>query len=457
MINRLRAGIICLTFITGFASAQKSVILENYIQEGLDNNLALKQESLEVSKAAEAIRQAKALFYPQATFAPTYSYAAGGRRLDFPVGDLLNPAYKSLNELTGKNQFPTDIQNVNVLLAPTNFHDTKVSIQYAIYNPEIKYNYLIQKNLLSAQEARKHVVENELRYSIETAYYQYLKTLQATKILDASRKVLDELVRLNKKLVANNTATNDVVFSAEYEVSKLTQQRSEMTKNTNTAQAYFNFLLNKPLAEPILADTLLVNSGAFNYDGLTALTDLQGKAVLNRQEVKQLDLSILASENSIRLHQMAASRPSLFVGGNVGFQGYGYTFKDQAYVVGQVGLTWNLFKGYERKSKMQQAKIQTNLLKTKQTEVEKQIELQTTQAFYELVSTRETQDAAEDGSKKAAQYFKIIDSKYRNGNVLLIEYIKAQNDFLTAQLQQAVTKYDVLIKKAMLDKVTAGP
>ena len=126
-------------------------------------------------------------------------------------------------------------------------------------------------------------------------------------------------------------------------------------------------------------------------------------------------------------------------------------------MIGQVGLQWSLFKGFERKSKIQQAKIQTDLLKTKQNEVEKQIELQATQAFYDLASTKETQVAAEDGSKKATQYFKVVDSKYKNGSVLLIEYLKAQNDVVTSQLQQIVTKYDVLIKKAMLDKITAEP
>jgi outer membrane protein TolC len=446
-----------LIFTILSAHAQRSGILESYVQEGLNNNLSIKQESLEIRKAAEAINQAKALFYPQATFSPTYSYAAGGRRLNFPIGDLLNPVYKSLNELSGNSKFPTNLENVDVLLAPTNFHDTKVAIQYSIYNPEIKYNYLIQKNLLSAQEAKKRVVENELRYSIETAYFQYLQTLEALRILESSRNVLDELVRLNKKLVSNNTMTKDVVFSSEYEVSKLAQQRAELNKNTKIAAAYFNFLLNKPLSEAIIADTNLVKAETFNYDGMVALSELTGKAVANRQELKLLDLSIEASENSVRLNQMAAARPSLFVGGNVGFQGYGYTFKDQAYMVGQVGLQWNLFKGFERKSKIQAAKIQTDLLKTKQTEIEKQIELQTTQAFYDLAATREAQQAAMDGSLKAGQYFRVIDSKYRNGSVLMIEYIKAQNDVMTAQLQQSVTKYDVLIKKAMLDKITAEP
>ena len=165
------------------ALAQPSPILEGYIREGLTNNLSLRQESLEISRVTESLYQAKSLFYPRVAFNPTYSLAAGGRRLEFPVGDLLNPAYKTLNQLTGSDKFPTNIENVNQLLAPNNFHDTKISVNYAIFNTDIHYNYLIQKQLLSAQEARKRVVENELRYTIATAYYQYLQSLDAVRSL----------------------------------------------------------------------------------------------------------------------------------------------------------------------------------------------------------------------------------------------------------------------------------
>ena len=233
-------------------------ILENYIQEGLQNNLALRQEGLEIRRVTESLNQAKALFYPRFTFNPTYSLAAGGRRLDFPVGDLLNPAYKTLNQLTGSDRFPTNIENVNQLLAPSNFHDTRINIQYAIYNTDIQYNYLIQKELVSAQEARKRVVINELRYNITTAYYQYLQTLDAIRIFTNSRNLLRELTRLNQKLVTNNVATKDAVTSAEYEVSKLDQQLANAEKNRIMAQAYVNFLINRDLQAMILVDSTLI-------------------------------------------------------------------------------------------------------------------------------------------------------------------------------------------------------
>ncbi|RDB04059.1 TolC family protein [Runella aurantiaca] len=430
--------------------AQHSAILEEYVQEGLKNNLALKQENLEIQKVLENIQQAKALFYPRVTFAPTYSLAAGGRRLQFPVGDLLNPVYSTLNKLTQTSVFP-QIENVDELLAPNNFHDTKITVQYSIYNPEIQYNYLIQKTLLTAQEAKKKVYENELRHTIEGAYYQYLQASEAIKILGNAQKTLNELVRLNQKLVNNNVLTKDAVIGAEYEISKLNQQLAVATKNRETAKAYFNFLLNRELSAEVVVDsTNLIPAAA--YESLDKLSE---SALQNRQELNQLDQSILASKTAITLQEKAAKRPSVFIGGNTGFQGFGYTFNQQAYGVAQLGLTWDLFKGYERKSKIQGAKIQTELLKTKKLEVEKQIELQVTQAFLELQATRENLKLVQDGVNKATQYFSVIDSRYRNNNVLYIEWIKAQNEVVTAQLQQSLARFDVLIKESLLNKVTA--
>jgi outer membrane protein len=452
MINKM---LFFLMLMPALASAQSSGVLERYVEEGLKNNLALKQEALELKKSLEVIRQAKALFYPHLTFNPTYSYAAGGRRLSFPVGDLLNPAYRTLNELTGTTQFPTNIENVNELLAPTNFHDTKISVKYSIYNPEVKYNYLIQKSMMSAQEAKRAVVENELRYGIETSYYQYLQTLEVVKILDNSNSILNELVKLNKKLVSNNTATKDVVFSAEYEVSKLQQQKIEAVNNTKVAAAYFNFLINRNLDAGIDVDSLLLGSEKGIDEGSGLLMNLKQTALTNRSELKQLDQSLSAARYAVTMQQKAAAIPSFYFGGNAGFQGFGYTFQNQAYMVGQVGLQWDIFKGYERKSKIQQAKIQTELLQTKKSEVEKQIELQTTQAYYDYATAGEAQRVSSDALTNASQYFKVIDSRYKNGNVLMIEYLKAQNDVQTARLQQVIAKYDVLIKKSVLDKTIA--
>lgn len=451
-----------LVSLTGHAQTQSgtSALLDDYVQEGLQNNLALKQEGLEISRVKESLNQARSLFYPRVAFNPTYSLAAGGRRLEFPVGDLLNPAYSALNSLTGSDRFPTNIPNVNQLLAPNDFHDTKVTVQYALYNTDVQYNYLIQKSLVSAQEARKRVIENEIRYTIQTAYYQYLQTLDGLRIYDNARSTLRELARLNEKLVSNNVATKEVVTQARYELSKVDQQVALAERNRESARAYFNFLLNRDLTASIQIDSTLAAVPA--TAGQTALvqsadvlTGLQQLAVRNRQEVGQLGYSLAAAQTAVKLNEANAMIPNLYVGGNLGFQGYGYTFRNQAYALAQVGLQWDLFRGYEKRSKIQQAKIQTNLLQTRLTEVERQIQLQVLQAYYDLNAAQESLAATQSGMANAEQTFRVLDSKYRNGQALLIEFLRVQNDRLTAQLQQSLARMDVLIKRAALDRATA--
>ena len=432
--------------------ASQSTILEEYIREGLANNLGLRQESLDINRVTESLNQARSLFYPRLAFNPTYSVAAGGRRLQFPVGDLLNPIYRTLNQMSGSDRFPTNIPNVNEQLTPNNFHDTKVTFQYALFNTDVQFNYLVQKELISAQEARRRVVENELRYSIATAYFQYLQSLDAVRIIENAQLVLTELARLNEKLVSNSVATKEVVTSARYEISKVDQQLATAGKNRETARAYLNFLINRDLITPVAVDSSLTKILPEAPESLPAL---QQTALRERQELTQLGGSLRAAQTAVRLNQANATIPNLYIGGNAGFQGFGYIFRNQAYAVAQVGLQWDLFRGYEKRAKIQQAKIQTEALQTRLQEVQRQIQLQVLQAYYDLDAANESLAATQSGILNADATFRIIESKYRNGQALLIEFLRYQNDRLTAQLQHSLARTDVLVKRAALDRAVA--
>lgn len=432
-----------------------SAILEEYIREGIAANLALKQEQLEVDKAVESLREAKSLFYPHLTFSPTYSVAFGGRRLAFPVGDMLNPAYAALNELTGSDRFPTDIQNVNELLAPHNFHDTRISFQYALYNPQVRYHYLIQNSLLSAQEARLKVVSSELKYAISEAYYQYLQALNVQEVYNTARTALVELVRLNTKLADNHVITRDGVLSAEYEVSELDRQRVEAEKNVKVAGAYFNFLLNRDTGVEIVVDTLLSRL-SLAESGHSGLEELVNRSLSVRPELGQLDYSLVAAEQALKLQEKSAALPSLFVGGNAGFQGFGYRFTNQGYMLAQVGLQWDLFKGFERKAKIGQARLQAEILKAKRTEAGRRIELEVTRAYHNLEASRQGLKVADAGVEKARALYRIVDSRYRNQNVLLVEFLKARSDLQNAHIRQALARYELLVHLAHLERVAGG-
>ena len=73
--------------------------LQSLLDEALLANLELRASGASVQQRLAALDQARARYLPVIDFAARYSVADGGRTIDFPVGDLLNPVYETLDEM----------------------------------------------------------------------------------------------------------------------------------------------------------------------------------------------------------------------------------------------------------------------------------------------------------------------------------------------------------------------
>jgi outer membrane protein TolC len=435
--------------VNAAADAQNSAILDEYIRVGLTNNLSLQQREYDVRKTREAIRQARALFQPNVQFNATYTLAAGGRRIDFPIGDLLNPVYSTLNQLTQSNAFPS-LENQQINFLPNNFQETKLKVSYPLYNSDLKYNRQIQEHLATSQVAQKAALEQELRGEMTSAYLQYLQALEAEKIWQTAKITLSELRRFNESLVKNNVATRDVVATAEYELSKAEQEIFKLKSQQNTARAYFNFLIGNDLQGDVQIDSTLLR-GVVPVYSREALIQ---QALNGRQEFAALNAGKAAASSALDLQDANRRLPDLYVGGEVGFQGFGYHFADeQAYGLVQLGLTYDLWNGGANRSKVQEAKISAEKMNLQINEVQRQVALQVTSAWNDLEAARQVWYTNQQGQRAAEETFRIVNNKYRAGQALLLEYTDAQNRVTTARLQVLLSWVDVLVKDAELRKV----
>jgi outer membrane protein len=430
----------------------QSQVLEGYIQEGLKSNLQLKQEQLNYERSVENLDASRSLFLPQVSAVANYTLAGGGRKISFPVGDLLNPVYTTLNQLTGSNSFP-QIENVNTQFLPNDFHDTKLRVIQNIFNPDIYFAYKAQKELITVQQAQKKAYENELKFNIASAYYQYMQSTEALNILNKTHTLLQELLRVNQKLVANAKATKDVVLSAEYEISKVEQQIAESEKNNQVAKSYFNFLLNRDFGNEIIQDSTIASSVLQEQ----SVQQLKEQALGQRQELKQLEGGLRANEQLVGLQKGSAFLPKLNAVGDIGYQGFQYKFDSpQQYYLVQFGLSWDVFKGGEKRTKIQQARIDQQVMENRMEQLKKQIELQVIQAHYELEMTKTALHSSESGVKSTERSFQIVRSKYNEGQAILLEYLDAQNKMTTARLSQSINHYELLRKEAALQKTIAS-
>lgn len=434
-----------LLFSSLGTSAQ--TILDAYVKEGLLSNQQYLKERLSVEIAKEESDISKSLFLPDISFNASYIFSEGGRTIGFPVGDLFNPAYATLNQLTGSNQFPTDLANFNEQLLPNNFHETKIRIVQPILNTDIYYGYKANRTLVSVSEAKAGAYRNQLEFEIRKAYYNHLMALEQKVILDSTRLVVKELVRVNGKFVKYDVATKDVLYNAEAQLYEVDAKLAEAQKNISTSKNFFNFLLNRDLEIPIEIDEEI----GFDRE-IYSIQQLQDTAVSNRSEIDQIKSGIDASEFEIK-RSKGFLIPDISVAGEFGYQGFGYEFdQNQDFYLVSFNLSWPLFQGGRNNAKVRKAKFEKQQLGADFEDIKKRIRLEVSNAVYEYDEALKVYDSQLAFLQSAKENFKIVQGKYRQGKVLLVEFNESRTQLTTAQLKESITRFNVKIAKANLDR-----
>ena len=438
-----------ILILSGLAlsSAGQEETLDNYIDEGLQNNLSLKQKEVNYLKSMEVLKQARALFFPDISLNARYTAAEGGRIIEFPVGTMLNPVYQSLNYLLDQDLFP-DISNMEFAFYRPTEHETKIRLAQPIIDTKIIYNQKINKELSRAVMADAVAYKRQLVAEIKTAYFNYLKTVKLLQLVDDTRELLVENIRVNESLYENNVVTIDNVYRSRAELSKLERHEAEARKNHEVAIAYFNFLLNRPFETMILTD--------IHYDSITqtlVLDDLAEHAVVNREELEMLRSYSRVAENNLSMNQMN-KLPNLYAVVDYGFQGRNYEFNmRQDYLFASLIFRWDLFHGFQNKARIGEARIEQQLRDTQLEEAEKQIRLETIGAHYDLIASVESVKASKEELLSTRNAFRVINRKYGEGQATLIEFIDARSTMTQAEMFLIISKYDFHIKYAELERV----
>jgi len=433
------------------AAQTASATLDAYVAEGLQSNLALKGQTLSLEKSLRALAEAKGLFLPSLDLNARYSRAGGGRNISFPVGDLLNPVYGTLNQMTGSDRFPT-LQNVNEPFLRPEEHETKLRLVQPLLQPNIYYNYQIKSLQAEGQQAAVQTYRRQLEADIRTGYFNYLKAVKAIGLYRQVQALQQASLQLDQKLLNNQKITADVVYAAKADLADTELKLVEAGKNKTVSAAYFNFLLNKPLDSSIQADT------TFSFGAEPAVsTDaaVVSAALQNREELTQLRYGIQAATRGTRLYRSNAL-PTLNLVVDYGFQGTRYRFTPaDDFIQGSLVLNWRLFGGLQNRSRIAQADLEKQRLETQYDELQIQIRLQAVQATENLSTARQALETNQHRVASARRYFDIVDKKYREGAALYVEYLAALTTLTNAANSLILAEYDYQIRQVEFKRITA--
>jgi outer membrane protein len=435
--------------MTSHISVRAQDILGRYVDEALENNLVLKERRVSLDKSLVALKEARSLFLPTTWFEGQYTLAKGGRSIDLPVGDLLNPVYKTLNQLTATNEFPT-ISNKSEQFLPNNFYDARIKTTMPIINPDIRINRNIKQQEVLLQQNDVDIYRRELIKQVKTAYYEYLLAGEGVRIYQSALQVVNENLKINQSLLSNGKGLPAYVSRAESEVKRVESQLQNAINEQQNAKAYFNFLLNRSLDDSLVVSEISLDQNVF------PLLDQTNQNISQREELKSLDISRDINANVLKMNRSFRT-PRLNAFLDLASQGYDFKVNDKSlFYLGGVQLQVPIFSGKRNLYKMEQTKLDAQTIELEMNNTKQELQLAASVSKNNAGSAYVNYQAAMKQQESSEKYFKLINKGYREGVNTFIEFLDARNQLTNSQLQVNISKYKALAALADYERQTAS-
>ncbi len=407
-------------------AAHADPLLDRYVTEALASNSALQAQHFAVEAALQGLSAARGKRGPTVTLNARYTAAEGGRVIELPTGDLVNPVYQTLNQLTAGSANPTafpQIDNTDIAFLRRREQDTRLSFAAPLYAPEIDAEVHLRAAQLEGSQATREAYARALVRDVKTAYLRAVAADAGVQVLEASRASLQANLRVAQALVAAGKATRDQGLRAEAELLDIEQRLNTARNEARAARRFLNLLRNQDENTPV----------DVRVDTTEPLGDGSAPAS-SRPELRQLDAQIDEAEGARKLVR-AAYQPVLAVVADAGIQGVEYgSGRDPDVATVSLVLKWTLLDFGTRRAAVSRATAQANQLKALRQDVQRQLALARANAADRVQTTADSLSTAAARRAAAEESLRIAERKRDAGQLSQAEFIDAERSATAARM-----------------------
>jgi outer membrane protein TolC len=266
-----------------------------------------------------------------------------------------------------------------------------------------------------------------------SSYYDKLALLEQTKkVLEIQTKRLEKETAIAKKALEQGLITNHEFQKVELAKLKLASKQLEYDGGKELLLLKLHQLTGISITE----------LSTIKVELTPRLQGETGNSYLNRPELTALDEQIKATEYQYKseingylpkIQAFASSQYAGFTNGEVGGLGIN---EISAYPMNAVGLgmKWEIFDGLHTQSKREQIKIEIAETNNKKEEVKDLLELNyqnCVSQFNNLTAQTKLKDKQREITNKSLE---ISYKEYQNGLIQLSDFLDAQADYTTSEL-----------------------
>lgn len=423
---------------------QAQQVLDTYIKEGLANNLVLQEKNASLEQSLLALKDAKSYFLPSVDFGASYTLAEGGRTIAFPVGDLLNPVYSTLNKLTASNSFP-QIANVSEQLLPDNFYDTRFRTTVPVLNTDLIYQNQIRKEQVNWTNNQVEIYRASLIQDIRVAYFNFCAAHTSIEILTKSLQLVEQNLKDTRSLVENGKRLPAAVLRAESELEQVKSLLTEAKLKTNNAAYYLNFLVNRPLDQEVAFEQIPLDISRVDQLLLEDL-NAQNPELRAMQSLERIQETVLKSGKNYWV-------PKLSTYADLGAQGFDWNFGTQSrYLLWGLNFSVPVFQGGRNQNQIQRNMLGLQAVQRQKELVNQKLNLNLQLQRNEVKTLLAALQSAEKKLISATAYLNLVDKAFKDGSQSLLEYIDARNQYTQSALLKNISSYKLQMSLAQLER-----
>lgn len=413
--------------------------LAGLVAEALAGNPTLRGSRLALDASRASVDAARARFHPTLAMEARTTRADGGRTLEFPVGDLLNPVYGALNDLTATDAF-SPISNVRTPLLRPREQDTRLRVTQVIWSPAASAETRRRERDADAAESDLAVQRRRVVLDVTLAWYAWIDARRAVEIQRAALDRVAEHERVAARRLAADLVTPDVVARARAERWTVDEAVAQAEAGEADARARVNLLRHVALDAPLPAPTEVVFVPTAPGAGYVPLPS-------RRPELDGLDRRIGALEAAADA-AAAQRRPTLAVAVDAGLQGADYGLAaDDRFVTGSLVVTWPLFdRTVDAEARALQARARS---------LRASLEATAAAVDFEVDAARRAFTVAMDGIARAAARlaaaelaFRLVERRVDEGLATPLEFLDARAALTDARLAEASSRTAALAQLA---------
>ena len=454
--SKVVRGILLLSVFATPVYATEPQSVNDFVVLGLANNARLQARNFDAKAAEQALIAARAAFRPSVSLDARYLRAEGGRTIDFPIGDALNPVYQTLNGLTAgsaqPSQFPS-IENLQFDLLREREQDTRLKLSLPLYSPALDAALQAAAAQSGQAQAAREVFARLLVRDIRRAYFGYGQAQAALEVLQASELLLQENLRINRALVSAGSTTRDRELRANAELLGLQDRMESATNALAQARRYLNFLVQREL------DTAVASPAVAQVQAATEKSDLldeRAGARLAQPELYQLNANIASAQAGLN-QARALTRPSVSFGVDAGIQGTDYGFgSGKNFATAAIVVNWRFLDFGQARAQRSSAKARIDALHAQREALVEQLELAVRTARDDVRSAGRRLSSAKARREAAEEGFRITSRKRDAGAATQVEFLDAERALSEASLALNAAVFDQANQLAELELALAA-